>query len=231
MNRMTWDLRYPTPTPPQQQPQESEFDEGPAGPLVMPGEYKVTLAKRVDGKVTQLAGPVTFKVLVEGQASMKLEDRKVLSDFQQNVARLQRAVTGASRLVGDLKTRLGQIKQALHQTPAAEEKLREDASSLESQLDEITRALRGDNARRSRNENAPTAIGERVANIVDDQRMSTSRPTQTHLDQNKIAGELFTAELGKLKILVEIELPKLEKAMEAAGAPWTPGRVPEWKEE
>ena len=231
MNRVTWDLRSPAPTPPQQQQEADFFDEGPSGPLVMPGEYKVTLAKRVEGKVTQLAGPVSFNVVVEGQASMKAEDRKVLVDFQQKVARLQRAVTGASRLSADVKTRLGQIKLALHQTPAADEKLREDARTIEAQLDEITTALRGDNSRRSRNEASPVSIGERVANIVDDQRMSTSRPTQTHLDQFKIAGELFSAELAKLRTLVETDLTKLEKAMEAAGSPWTPGRIPEWKEE
>jgi hypothetical protein len=30
--------------------------------------------------------------------------------------------------------------------------------------------------------------------------------------------------------LVEVDLTKLEKDMESAGAPWTPGRVPEWRE-
>jgi hypothetical protein len=34
--------------------------------------------------------------------------------------------------------------------------------------------------------------------------------------------------LAKLRTLVEGDLVKLEKALEAAGAPWTPGRVPEW---
>jgi photosystem II stability/assembly factor-like uncharacterized protein len=232
MNRVSWDLRYPAPTPPQQQQQEADFfDEGPSGPLVMPGEYKVTLEKRVDGKVTQLAGPVSFNVVVEGQASMKPEDRKVLVDFQQKVSRLQRAVTGANRLTSDVKARLGQIKLALQQTPAAVDKLREDARTMEARLDDITTALRGDNTRLSRNEAAPVSITERVNNIVNDQRMSTWRPTQTHIDQYKIAGELFSAELTKLRTLVETDLVKLEKAMEAAGAPWTPGRIPEWKEE
>jgi hypothetical protein len=36
--------------------------------------------------------------------------------------------------------------------------------------------------------------------------------------------------LGKLRTLVDTDLAKLEKDMEAAGAPWTPGRVPEWSE-
>jgi hypothetical protein len=30
--------------------------------------------------------------------------------------------------------------------------------------------------------------------------------------------------------LVDVDLAKLERDMEAAGAPWTPGRVPEWAE-
>jgi hypothetical protein len=57
-----------------------------------------------------------------------------------------------------------------------------------------------------------------------------TKPTQTHLDDYTIAGGEFSEELGKLRALVEVDLAKLEKDMEAAGAPWTPGRVPEWSE-
>jgi hypothetical protein len=35
--------------------------------------------------------------------------------------------------------------------------------------------------------------------------------------------------LSQLKQLIEVDLSKLEKQLEAGGAPWTPGRVPEWK--
>jgi hypothetical protein len=28
-----------------------------------------------------------------------------------------------------------------------------------------------------------------------------------------------------------VDLAKLEKEMEAAGAPWTPGRLPEWQDQ
>ena len=36
---------------------------------------------------------------------------------------------------------------------------------------------------------------------------------------------------GKLRQLIEGDLSRLEKQMEAAGAPWTPGRIPEWKDQ
>jgi len=29
---------------------------------------------------------------------------------------------------------------------------------------------------------------------------------------------------------MDVDLKQLEKALDAAGAPWTPGRLPEWKE-
>jgi len=33
-----------------------------------------------------------------------------------------------------------------------------------------------------------------------------------------------------LRALITVDLVSLENAAEAAGAPWTPGRVPTWKE-
>jgi len=234
MHRVAWDLRLPPPSIPQQAqqqpPGEAPFGP-PGGPLAMPGKYQVTLAKRVEGKTTEMAGPVPFQVVVEGTARMPAEDRAALFDFQQKLARLQRAVQGALETANSLRTRLGLIKRALQETPAAGENLREQANAIEAQLNDILIALRGDTALRSRNENTPPSISERVNDIVGSQRMATQRPTQTARDDYKIAAEEFAAVLPKLRQLIEVQLAKLEKAMEAAGAPHTPGRIPDWKDQ
>jgi hypothetical protein len=151
-------------------------------------------------------------------------------EFQQKVARLQRAVSGAMETANQLKTRLGQIKRALHETPAAEAKLSDDEASIEKRTNEILRALRGDTALRQRQEILPPSIVERVGTIVSDQRMSTSAPTQTQKEHYAAAAPEFEQVLSKLRPLIEGDLANLEKAMEAAGAPWTPGRIPEWKD-
>src|SRR5256884_1212207 len=54
--RVTWDLRYPPATlPPPPNPEgEDPFNEGPAGPLGMPGTYKVSVAQRVNGVMSQM---------------------------------------------------------------------------------------------------------------------------------------------------------------------------------
>jgi photosystem II stability/assembly factor-like uncharacterized protein len=233
VQRVAWDLRYPAASlPPPPNPEtEDPFSEGPAGPLVMPGTYKVSAARRVDGVITPLGQAQEFQVTVEGQENMSASDRAALVEFQQKVARLQRAVSGALEAANALKPRLAAIRRALLETPSAGETLLAEATTLDRRTNEVLRALRGDNALRARNMNLPPSIGERVGDIVGGQRMSTSRPTQTQMNQYAAAAQDFESTLGQLRQLIEGDLLRLEKQMEAAGAPWTPGRIPEWKPE
>lgn len=80
------------------------------------------------------------------------------------------------------------------------------------------------------NEPVPSSIDDRVSSIMEGERFSLAKPTQTHIDNYNIAASEFAVQLEKLRTLVESDLNKLEKDMEAAGAPWTPGRVPTWSE-
>ncbi|MDQ1707521.1 MAG: hypothetical protein QOJ88_732 [Pyrinomonadaceae bacterium] len=233
LQRVSWDLRYPpTSLPPPPNPEnENPFDDGSGGPLVMPGTYKVSLAKRVDGVMTPLGQPQEFQVIVLGQEAMSPSDRAALVEFQQKVARLQRAVQGALDAANALKPRLVLIRRALLETPGVGDRLLDDASALDKRTNDILRALRGDSALRARNINLPPAIGERVGDIVGSQRLSTARPTQTQINQYALAAQDFEQLLAQLRQLIERDLANLERQMEAAGAPWTPGRIPEWKDQ
>jgi hypothetical protein len=230
MNRVAWDLRYAPLTPAKLKPAEPDpFTETDQSPLAMPGTYSVSLAKRVNGVVAQLAGPQKFSASVLSNTSLPAPDRDALVAFQQKVARLQRAVLGASRSVDEVKNRIEFIKQALLNTQAPTTGLGESLDSLEASLADITRALRGDRSLSSRNEPTPPSISDRVNGIVDDQWQSTGAPTQTQIDAYDIAGDEFTPVLARLHTLVETNLKNIEAAMESLGAPWTPGRVPDWK--
>jgi len=74
-----------------------------------------------------------------------------------------------------------------------------------------------------------SSINDRVNSIMDGERFSLAKPTKSHVDSYSIAAGEFAKQLAKLHALSD-DLGKLEKDMEAAGAPWTPGRVPEWSE-
>jgi hypothetical protein len=59
---------------------------------------------------------------------------------------------------------------------------------------------------------------------------SVHGPTATHREVFAIASLDFDGLKRELNRLVRAELPDLKDRLEAAGAPWTPGRpVPEWK--
>ena len=60
---------------------------------------------------------------------------------------------------------------------------------------------------------------------------STSAPTATHRRNYAIAAEAFAELLPRFQELIEKDLVTLETNIEAAGAPWTPGRVPRWQPE
>ena len=232
MQRLTWDLRNPAanlsaPPPPDADP---DF-EPPSGPLVMPGTYKATVSKRVDGVMTPLGQPQQFQVVVEGQENMSISDRTALVEFQQKAVRLQRAASGATQTANALRPRLTAIKRAISETPSLPHSLYDNAMALEKRANEIIRALSGDTEARRRNMITSPSINDRVGYVVGAQRMSTSRPTQTQQNQYAAAAQDFEAVLGQLRQLIEVDLSRLEKQLEAAGAPWTPGRIPEWRDQ
>jgi photosystem II stability/assembly factor-like uncharacterized protein len=235
LHRVNWDLRYPSPQlapprPPGADSVEEIFGTRPSGHLIMPGKYTVTLSQRTGGAWKQLGTPQSFNVTTEGLGTMAAADRKALFEFQQKVSRLQRAVNGALSTSNELKAKLTTARRALIETPSASERLIDDISVIDKRLNEILRALRGDVALRARQENLPPSISERVNGIVSEQRMSTSKPTQTQINAYQIASQEFEVELKKLRTLFEVDVAKLEKSMENAGAPWTPGRVPVWQD-
>jgi hypothetical protein len=196
----------------------------------MPGEYRVSLARRADGKTTELAGPVNFTVTAEGVQQMAPEDRAALVAFQQKVARLQNAVTGTLEVATATEQRLGVIQRALEETPGSTPKMREDTRALVKRLNELLLALRGDTVAREHNEQSAASISELVGSVSGELRASTAKPTQTQLDTYKLAAEEFAPVLEKLRALVTVDLANLEKQLDAIGAPHTPGRIPDWKD-
>jgi photosystem II stability/assembly factor-like uncharacterized protein len=232
-HRVRWDLREPAPDLPRRRAPGGEadvFSEPSNGALVLPGVYTVTWAQRVAGAVTPLPGRQEIRVVIDTPSEVKPADRQALLAFQQKLTRLRRAVSGALSSANNLESRLEDIKRALDQTPSIADKWRAVARTLEARNREILRRLRGDEELRRRNENTPMSIAERVETIVGEQRLSLDPPTTTHRQQYDAASYALTQELGKLRHIIQVDLPPLEKALNAAGAPWTPGRLPEWSE-
>jgi photosystem II stability/assembly factor-like uncharacterized protein len=230
INRVTWDVRF-APLEPVSLSDEGgdAWSESGQAPLALPGTYTVSLAKRVNGVTTPIGVSQSFTVAPLGGGSLPIADRFAHVAFQRKVADLQRAVLGASRLIDDVKERATYLRKAALSAPATPEQFLVSLRSLETRINDIVRKLRGDRTLSSRNEAFPPAIIDRVTGIIDDQWLSTGGATQTHMRAYAVASEEFEPVLAEIKALVEVDLRKLEGSLESLGAPWTPGRIPEWK--
>ena len=200
---------------------------GGTGALVVPGKYTVALAKRVEGVVTPLPGTQIVEVVAEGPATR--EDRAAMADYQEKLGKLQKALTATTQTAAEAGTRLSAIRRAIDATPSLPSKLREETLRLEKQLDQINIALSGDRVWRATNEGVPASISDHVQAAASPTRGTTGRPTKTATEQYQIASDELAVEIPKLRKLFETDIKALEKQLDAAGAPPTPGRLPDWK--
>ena len=94
-------------------------------------------------------------------------------------------------------------------------------------MQELAVTFSGDSAISSRAEKVPMSLTGRIGSIVGGHWDSQSAVTGNYRDSYAIADRQFRQALGELKSIAA-DLAVLEAALEAEGAPWTPGRIPNW---
>jgi photosystem II stability/assembly factor-like uncharacterized protein len=199
---------------------------GGGGALVLPGKYTVSLAKRVNGVVTDLPGSESIEVVSATPSTQ--EERTSMIEFQEKLGKLQKALTATQEAATEAGTRLDSIKRAIDAVPSLSPKLHETALALQRDLDAINLALSGDRIWRSHNEGTPASISERIQAAGSSGR-GTGHPTKTAIEQYQIGSDELALQIPKLRKLIDTDIKNLEKQLDAAGAPPTPGRLPEWK--
>lgn len=227
--RIAWDLRYPAANPARLKPaEESPWYPGPRGPMVAPGAYRVSLAKKVDGVVTPLGEPQAFRVVPLGTATLGEVDRAAVLAFSKNTARVQRAALGAVEAAKEAKGRVDHLEKALLDTPAAPAELFGEVRRLKLALADLDVVLNGDSTLGKRNEPALPGLVDRVQNVVYGHWSTTAAPTATQEKEVETAAAGIGTALETLRA-IDRDLDALEAKAEALGAPWTPGRIPELK--
>ena len=229
LHRTAWDLRYPSAAPVELGEEElSPWDRPDRGPLVLPGTYSVTLVAEEEGAQRRLAGPEEFQVELLDLGGLGDSDPEASAAFRRKVISLRRAVLGAVRTAGEVSDRLDHLKEAIRATPPAGPETAAELERLRDELNRVQAALRGDRTRSERNIPQTPSIRDRVERIAGDQWYTTTAPTGTHREGYRYAAEAFADELTRLRQLVG-DLQALESELERMGAPWTPGRLPDWQ--
>ncbi len=228
LHRIVWDLRYPDVSPASMR-DASPTSSGDSSTLALPGKYKVFLSKNVNGVETKLTEPVEFAAVVLGNTSLPAEDRAEQVAFQKKVRELNRAMNAASSIVREMADKVTLFKAALKSVTSDDAQIYTQIKALETEVDDIQRKLFGDRTLSRIDKDAEPGLRSRINSIIYEQRQSTSAPTQTQRDAYEIVAGEFSPLLQRVKKLAEEDVKKIEKKLEEIGAPYTPGRIPDWK--
>jgi hypothetical protein len=200
------------------------------GPLALPGKYTISLEKRYDQTTTELVSPTPFEVEALNLATLPPADRQAIIAFAKQTGELQRAALGTLEALNDGLNQVTTIKRIIEQTPTLPLNLRHEARRLELKLLDLREQFTGDPTKSGRNEPAPAGLIDRIETIIEGHWTTTSAPTSSHRRNYEIAAGEFEGALASLRPLLERDLPTLHDTLEAAGAPWAPGRkLPTWK--
>jgi hypothetical protein len=230
VNRIVWDFRYNAFTPISLTPFDDSvpWNEPDRGYMVVPGNYNVSLSKFEDGNFTELVAPKQFICKPLGITSLPAEDKLALDQFNKKVAELTRAINGADSYRKELVDKLSYLKQATIETADVPEETYSKILATELNLKELNRKLNGDRLRSRYEGAAPSSIKDRVDLITGALWNTTTAPTTTFIKSYDDAAGKFDEVLVFLKS-IDDEIKQVELILEEHGAPYTPGRFPDWR--
>lgn len=230
VNRLVWNFRYTPFTPVSLEPFDNSvpWNEPDKGYMVVPGKYFVSLSKFEDGKFTALVTPKEFICKSLNNTSLPAEDKPALDAFNKKVAELTRTITGADALRKDLNDKIAYLKKAVNESADVPKDTYQKIVNIELDLKELNRELNGDPLRARYEGASPTSVKGRVDLITGALWSTTSAPTNTFIKSYDAAASKFEAILISLKSIDE-SIKQVEDTLENYGAPYTPGRFPEWR--
>ena len=227
IHRVSWDLRWPAPNPIELEVAgfRPPWASDPQGPLAPPGRYRVEMTLVTVAGAEPLGEPQEFVVEALPTFMTEAPDYAQLASFYQETGELLRQAMGASRQLGEAQERLPFLRQALLATPQAPIVLFAQLDQLEADLSRVRLQLRGDPVLNRFEEPSVPSIMGRAWQVAGGTWGTRQAPTMTQQRSLDVAQEEFSAVKGELSQLLRETLPALEDELEAAGAPWTPGRA------
>ncbi|MGN6591313.1 MAG: hypothetical protein ACTHJX_00270, partial [Terriglobales bacterium] len=199
---------------------------GTPGSLVLPGRYQVALYQHWQDKWTELGRPQTLIVTADPHSTPPLAALTAHAEFMQKLEALQNQLTAVQAYANQISADLTTLRATAAAYPAQHQALIDHTDAAEKQFAPIASALAGgfgfDGGR-----SGPPSLSSRLGNAAGAESRSLSAPTQTSLDDVKIATDELAKWLPQLQKFGTTDLPALEREFTTAGAP-VPATLPAW---
>ncbi|MBM3907899.1 MAG: glycosyl hydrolase [Gemmatimonadetes bacterium] len=227
LNRVSWDLRGPNPDAIDLRPAgfQAPWSAPVEGPLVAPGRYTVALNVVSASGVRQLGAAQSFTVksVPNLPAGTNVAD---VAAFHGQIAELARRASSVGEELSRVREELRHMRAAIVVTPKAEMALFARIDSANVAVAALSRRLHGDPIRQRLDEDEVPSINARLGTAMSAWETRLP-PTATQRRSAELAATALAALTRDVEALVSGEMVKLRAALDAAGAPYTPGRRPE----
>ena len=218
-NRVSWNLSYPSKSGERLQARRSRG----GGVMVTPGNYTVTLVKRIDGVNTVLQGPEPFKVVPLYDGSLPRKSFEEMNTFREAAFAFQQDLTATNIALSKSQQTIDAMLRALNKATTPSDDLYKQLNETKIALLDLDKELHGDEIK--------DEIGERSNPTASDGNSlgwralgNTYGPTGEHKALlSRVQSQLKKVKDKLLPILNET-LPKLQSDLQKTGAPWVEGQ-------
>jgi photosystem II stability/assembly factor-like uncharacterized protein len=223
-NRVNWKLDYPRKSGERlAAPRAQRNFFGGGGIMATPGDYTVTLLKRVDGNTTVLQEPKAFKVVPMYDGTLKRKPFDEMNAFREEAFSFQQDLTATNLEMSNSLKLVDAMKRAAYKTSSTSDDLLQKINSARITLLTIEKELRGNKIKGE--------IGERSNPTPNDAnrigRMALSNtygPTGNHRAALNRAKKQLSGIKSQLQNVTSNVFPTLEQELKKAGAPWIEGQ-------
>jgi len=192
--------------------------------MASPGSYTVSMAKEVDGVITELVAPKTFNIKKLQDGTISGASATEYQSFAQELGRLSNQHAAISSALRKNKLKLSAISTAMERASINTGPLNAEIFEVRNKINKYDLMLNGNPIKNEIGERNDPTISNRLR-VATRALSTTYGPTEMHRESLNIARLDLNEITPLVRELDEDIMPTLERKLQAAGAPYIEGQA------
>ena len=224
-NRVNWDLSYPERHDGVKLIKPAKVDSPWSNNTILatPGDYSVTLSKRVDGKTIQIGETQQFKVIPLKQGALKGSSYDEIKAFTKEFHLFQDELVSTKMTLANKLLLIDAMKRAAEKSVNASDAIILKIHNTRLKLLALDKELSGDKVKAEIGEksNPTPESGNTIGTYA---VQNTYGPTANHKKAFARAQDQLKEIKSKLNTIIKDDISQIETDLKNSGAPWIEGQ-------